>query len=113
MPPDFDPNNLQLALVLTAAGATVSAGVIATLIQLSKKIPVIGPWIDAKREPGVAVLASAALVAVAYLGTTAPADISIASGFAAFLAFLGIAKLSTAAYDVGVTVKASVSGTGS
>lgn len=110
MPPDIDPNQVQLALILTAAGATVAATIIAAVIELAKKIPVIGPWVDAKREPGIAVLLSFGLTALAYFGTAKVID--IASGFAAFLAFLAIAGLATKAYDVSATVKASVTSFG-
>lgn len=110
MPPDVDPTAFQLALILTAAGATVAATVIAAVIELAKKIPVVGPWIDAKREPGIAVLLSFGLVVYAYLATTPTVD--PINGFAAFLAFIGVAGLATKSYDVAVSVKASMTGAG-
>lgn len=90
----------DLAIVLTAAGATAAAGLIATLIELAKTLPAIGPWIDAKREPGVAVLLSAVLVSYAYLVTTVPDPVS---AFGAFLAFVGIAALASKAHDTVLT----------
>lgn len=101
-----DTQAFDLALILTAAGATVAATIIASIIELAKKLPYIGTWIDAKREPGSAVLLSALLTALAYFATVTVPDAF--NAFAAFLAFLGIAGLATKAYDVGVSVKATV-----
>lgn len=108
MPPDVDPTNFQLALILTAAGATVAATLIASVIEILKRLPGFGAWLDAGREAGAAVLLSAVLVGYAYLTTTPVPD--AASGFAAFLAFVGIAGLAGRAYDVTATIKASASG---
>ena len=100
LPADFD-----LALVLTAAGATVSAALIASLLELLKKVPVVGPFIDDKREPGFGVLFSALLVAYAVAALSLPIDgVSL---FGYFLAFLGIAGLSSKAHDVASTVASS------
>lgn len=110
MPPDIDPTAFQLSLILTAAGATVAATLIAAVIELAKKLPVIGPWVDAKREPGIAVLLSFGLVIYAYFATTP--NVNPVNGFAAFLAFIGVAGLATKSYDVAVSVKASVTGEG-
>jgi hypothetical protein len=101
-------DTFTLSVVLTAAGATVSAGLIASVIQLLKLVPVFGPWIDENREPGVAVILSGILVGVAYFGTST--DINILSGFAAFLAWVGIARLATAGYDTAVSVKEAIAG---
>lgn len=90
---DFD-----LAIVLTAAGATVSAALIASLIQVMKRVPTIGAFIDDKREPGVALILSVALVAYAFLATTPKLDAM--NAFAAFLAWLAVAGLATKAHDV-------------
>jgi hypothetical protein len=97
MPTDVDPA-IQLQTILTAAGATIAAALIAAFIQLAKRIPVLGPWIDDAHEPGVAVLLAAGLTAYAYFVTTPAIDAF--NGFAAFVAFLGIAGLATKAYDV-------------
>jgi len=101
-------DGLTLTLVLTAAGATLSATLIASLIQLLKYVPVVGPWLDAKREPGAAVILAGVLVVVAYIGTIASPD--LISAFAAFLAWVGIARLATAGYDTAVSVKAAFGG---
>jgi len=98
----------DLAIVLSAAGAVASAALIASVIELAKRIAIVGPWIDAKREPSVAIILSAALVAYAAWATDYVSD--PISGFAAFLAFLGIAKLASATHDTASDVKAAFGG---
>lgn len=98
MPSTIDPGSLELAAVLTAAGATVAAALIASVIQLTKYVPGVGAWIDNGREAAVAELLALLLVVYAFLGTTPVA--TFANVFAAFLAFVGIAALATKAYDV-------------
>lgn len=91
----------DLALVLTAAGATVSAALIASVIQIVKRVPTFGAWLDAGREAGAALLLSLVLVLYAALGTITVWDAP--TGFAVFLAWVGIAGLATKAYDVAPT----------
>lgn len=108
MPAEIDPASFQLALLLTAAGATVGATIIASIIEAAKRIPRFGAWLDAGNETTVATLLAFGLTLFAYVSTTPPADIDAASGFAAFLAFLGIAGLAGRAYEAGATVRASL-----
>jgi hypothetical protein len=96
------PANFDLTLVLTAAGATVSAALIASIIEVLKKAPVIGPWIDAKREPGAGVLLSLGLVAYTVAALQLPVDLVSIAGY--FVAFLGIAALASKSHDLAATV---------
>ena len=98
--------DLTLAVVLTAAGATASAALITGLIAIAKQLVVVGPWIDAAREPTVAFVLSAALVigAVLSVGTFTPEAL-----FAAFLAWFGIAQIAMGVHD---TVKGAMTGRG-
>jgi hypothetical protein len=57
--------DLTFAVVLTAAGATASAALITGMIAILKQLVVVGPWIDAAREPTAAFVLSAVLVIVA------------------------------------------------
>lgn len=99
------PQNFDLTLVLTAAGATVSAALIASIIEVLKKAPVIGPWIDDTREPGFGVLLSALLVAYTVAALQLPIDlVSLASYF---VAFLGIAALASKSHDLAASVTSS------
>lgn len=85
--------DLTLALVLTAGGAVASAALVSGVIELLKQLIEFG-------AQGARLLAfglSAALVVVAYIGTAVPLD--VANGFAGFLAWYGIARLSMAVYD--------------
>jgi hypothetical protein len=99
------PANFDLTLVLTAAGATVSAALIASIIEVLKKAPVIGQFIDDKREPGFGVLLSAGLVAYTVAALQLPVDlVSLASYF---VAFLGIAALASKSHDLAAKVTSS------
>ncbi len=93
MPNPIDPSVLQLAMVLTAAGATVSAALIAAVILILKRVPGLGPIIANDNENFTAVVLAAALVIYAYVATV-PAPGDLANIFSAFLAFVGIATLS-------------------
>jgi glycine cleavage system regulatory protein len=86
-----------LDVVLTAAGATVAAGLIATIIQVLKNLPGLGTWLDAGHEAWAAMLISVVLVIWAYVATTSQPD--LVNAFAAFLAWVNIAALSTKAHD--------------
>ena len=88
--------DLTFAVVLTAAGATASAALITGLIAMGKRIVGIGPWINAEREPTIAFVLSAVLVAVAVatVGVITPASL-----FAAFLAWFGVAQIAMGVHD--------------
>ena len=96
-------DDLTLAVVLTAAGATASAALITGLIAIAKQLVVIGPWINADREPTIAFALSALLVTLAVLsmGVFTPEAL-----FAAFLAWFGIAQIAMGVHD---TVKGATS----
>jgi hypothetical protein len=97
-------DDLTVAVVLTAAGATASAALITGLIAILKQLVVIGPWIQADREPTIAFVLSAVLVTVAVVsvGVFTPAAL-----FAAFLAWFGIAQIAMGVHD---TVKSATKG---
>lgn len=97
MPPS-DTSTFDLALVLTAAGATVAAALITGLIEIIKKLPGVGPALDAGNEPAVAFIFSALLVVVAYVATAAGVY-NVQGAFAAFLAWYGIAQISMGVHD--------------
>ena len=98
--------DLTFAVVLTAAGATASAALITGLIAIAKQLVVVGPWIDAAREPTVAFILSAVLVIVAVVsvGVLTPAAL-----FAAFLAWFGVAQIAMGVHD---TVKGATTSAG-
>lgn len=99
------PTNFDLTLVLTAAGATVSAALIASILETLKKVPVIGPFIDDKREPGFGVLLSALLVAYTVAALGLPVDLVSLASYV--VAFLGIAALASKTHDLAANVTAS------
>lgn len=96
--------DITLTVVLTASGATASAAIITGLIAMLKEIVVIGPWIGADREPTIAFVLSAVLVAaaVASVGIFTPVSL-----FGAFLAWFGIAQIAMGVHD---TVKSATKG---
>ena len=90
-------DDLTLAVVLTAAGVTVSSGLVTGLVQLFNTL--LGSAMEGKERLAAFVL-SALLVVVAYIAGVQDGTIttSIQSIFAAFLAWYGIARLSMANY---------------
>ncbi len=96
--------DLTFAVVLTAAGATASAALVTGTIAILKQLVVIGPWVNAAREPTLAFALSAVLVAVAVVsvGVFTPTAL-----FAAFLAWFGIAQIAMGVHD---TVKGATKG---
>ncbi len=60
-----------LELILTGAGVTIAATIIASLVEVLKRAPAIGGLIRSGRDAAnVAFIASAVLVGYAYLATT-------------------------------------------
>lgn len=88
---------LTLAIVLTAGGAVASSALITGLIQLLKQLPGVGTFLGNGNEKWAAFILSGALVSLAAVATGAVTD--LATGFGAFLAFYGIARLSMSIYD--------------
>ncbi len=91
-----DETTLTLALVLTAGGAVAASALVTGLVQLLKQL---GGFLDG-RERIAAFVLSAALVALAMAAGLSDGSLhlDIATGFAAFLAWYGIARLSMANY---------------
>jgi len=87
---------LDFAIILTAAGATAAAAVITGLIAMLKRLVGVGKWINAGNEPTVAFLLSAILVVIAFWNV---GEFSPATGFAAFLAWYGIAQIAMGVHD--------------
>lgn len=110
-PSTFDPQTLDLGLVLTAAGVPIFAAIIAAVIQLCKRIPVAGPRLDNGAEAVLAMVFAAALVGLGYSSLAVP--ISIVSLFGAFLAWVNLATFATKAYDVAPdSLKSALGGNG-
>jgi hypothetical protein len=113
--PDIGADGFTLALVLTAAGATVGGALITGIIGMLKKLGGLGAWIEASHEPLVAFILSAVLVIVAYSSTLTQfggdGALSIEGGFAAFLAWYGIATIAMGTHAVTSSVANRSSGT--
>ena len=91
-----DETTLTLTLILTAGGAVAASALVTGLVQLLKQL---GTFLDG-RERITAFFLSAVLVIVAVAAGISDKTLSlnIATGFAAFLAWYGIARLSMANY---------------
>lgn len=88
-----DPNALTLALILTAAGVTPASALVTGLVEMLKQLP---GKIAQGRERLFAFILSAALVVLAYAATAV--EITLITGFGAFLAWYAIARLAMANY---------------
>ena len=107
--PDITPEGFTLVLVLTGAGVTVSAALIAALILILKRVPAIGTAIDNDKEGFASIILAAILVIYAFVATTPHPDAF--NGFAAFLAFVGIAGLASGAHTAApASVRKALSG---
>lgn len=93
-----DPTILTLALILTAGGAVVAAGLVTGLVQILKTLI---PSIVSGAEQRVAFLLSAVIVSVAVASGVQEGvlTLSIASAFGAFLAWYGIARIALGIHD--------------
>ena len=100
-------DTLTLELILTGAGVTVAAALIASIIEILKRLPGLGSVLQSNAGAASTLLA-AALVAYAYLATAVTVD--PVTAFGAFLAWVGIAGLAGKAYDTGRAVKGSLAG---
>ena len=89
-----DETTLTLALILTAGGAVAASALVTGLVQLLKQL---GSFLDG-RERLMAFCLSAVLVVIAFAAgvNDGTLTVTIASVFAAFLAWFGIARLSMA-----------------
>ncbi len=89
-----DETTLTLALVLTAGGAVAASALVTGLVQLLKQL---GTFLDGK-ERLTAFAMSAVLVVIAFAAglLDGTLTLNIGTGFAAFLAWYGIARLSMA-----------------
>jgi uncharacterized membrane protein HdeD (DUF308 family) len=94
-------DNLSLAVVLTASGATAAAALITGLIAMLKQVAVIGPRIDAGNEPSLSFVLAGVLVLLAFVSVGV---FTVPAAFAAFLAWFGIAQIAMGVHD---TVKSA------
>lgn len=103
-----DPGQAQaiLAGILTLAGATLTATIVAGLIETLKRLPGVGPQLDAGREYVLALILWAILIVYAVAALAYPTDPVALFGYA--LAWWGGAKLSGAAYDTASSAKAKI-----
>jgi len=93
MPPDVDPNAVSLAILLTAAGVVPASALVTGLVSLLGNL---GSIVEG-RERLIAFVLSAVLVVYAYAAL--PVALTGVSGFAGFLAWYAIARMSMATYD--------------
>lgn len=101
--------NINPESVLTPQGIVAFAALIATIIQIAKRVPNFGAWLNANREPTAVLVISVALVIFSALAAENRWNLDRA--FQYFMSWISIAGLSTKAYDVAPTsVKTALSG---
>jgi uncharacterized membrane protein HdeD (DUF308 family) len=91
-----DESALTLSLILTAAGAVAASALVTGIVQILKQL---GSFLDGYERLAAFIL-SALLVVVAYAAglSDGTLTLNVASLFAAFIAWYGIARLSMAVY---------------
>jgi uncharacterized membrane protein HdeD (DUF308 family) len=91
-----DESALTLSLILTAGGAVAASALVTGIVQILKQL---GNFLDGKERLAAFIL-SAVLVVVAFVAgvNDGTLTLNVASLFAAFLAWYGIARLSMAVY---------------
>lgn len=101
----MDPQTSDAILrgILTLAGGTAASALIAGVIELIKRLPGVGTFVDAGREYVLSLGFSAALVA--YAAAATGYALNAVSGFGLFLAWYGLAKLAGSAYDEAAGLK--------
>lgn len=87
---------MHLSDVLTVAGAVGAAALITGVIAIGKNLRGLGPLLDAQNEPTAAFVLSLVLVLVAFVDQ---ATFTAEAGFAAFLAWYGIATIAMGIHD--------------
>lgn len=105
---EIDPTTAAaiLAGAFTLAGAPIVATAIATLIEGFKRLPVIGPGIDAGKEYLASIVLSALFIVYAVAALAKPTDPVSLFGYG--LAWLVYVKLAGAAYDTARGIKAVI-----
>ena len=105
---DIDPTTAAaiLAGAFTLQGAPIVATAIATLIEGIKRLPAIGPAIDAGKEYVASIVLSAIFIVYAVAALAKPTDPVSLFGYA--LAWLVYVKLAGSAYDTARGIKAAV-----
>lgn len=95
------PDQLSLAMALTAAGATAFATFIVGLVAILKNIAWIGPRIDDGNEPTVVTLLAGIVVVLAVIDANIT---GLAGLFGAFVAWYGIVELAMAIHKRGSNI---------
>jgi len=109
----FDPQKFDLALVLTAAGVPIAAAVIASLIQILKRVPFVTNVVSTTEGArSVNLILCAGLIA--YAAAAIGVQLTLVSGFMLFLAWINLVGFTDKAYVIAPdSVKAALGGSAS
>jgi hypothetical protein len=88
----IDPQSIDFAILLTAGGIPIAGAIVASIIQIAKRIP----WVNG-HESVVSIVIAAGLIVIAFNTTGATLDVK--TGFMTFLAWVNLAGFTSAAYD--------------
>lgn len=87
-----DPASIDFAILLTAGGIPIAGAIVASVIQVAKRIPGV-----TGRESLISIVIAAVLIGIAF--QTTGAELNVTTGFMTFLAWINLAGFTSAAYD--------------
>ena len=102
-----DPQTIDFALLLTAGGIPIAAAIVSSILEVAKRLPLVPG-----HESVFSMLIDAVLIGVAFSQTGA--QLTVASGFFTFMAWVNLAGFTSAFYDKALKpsgVAATLSGT--
>lgn len=91
-PSVVDPDSIDFAILLTAGGVPIAGAIVASIIQVAKRLPGV-----TGNESAISIVIAAALIGVAF--NTTGAELNVKTGFLTFLAWINLAGFTSAAYD--------------
>jgi len=102
-----DPQTIDFALLLTAGGIPIAGAIVSSILEVAKRLPLVPG-----HESVFSMIVDAVLIAIAFNQTGA--QLTVASGFLTFMAWVNLAGFTSAFYDKALKpsgVAASLSGT--
>ena len=87
-----DPATIDFALLLTAGGIPIAAAIVFSILEVAKRLPLVPG-----HESVFSMLIDAVLIAIAFSQTGA--QLTVASGFFTFMAWVNLAGFTSAFYD--------------
>jgi hypothetical protein len=98
---ELDPQTFDATLILTAAGIPVAAAIVASVIQILKRLPTVGPLAIGPFFANHARTANLVICGglIAYAAAVVGGDLTLVSGGMLFLAWLNLVGFTDRAYE--------------